>query len=100
MKLFLSFIFLSISIVSAYGNYFSKAMEEFYNGNYSKSITLYKKACKNKKAGACYNLGVYYFEGRVVDLNYTFSKNYFHKACKYGIDLGCKKYKYLQKKGY
>jgi len=97
MKKFVSLIFIS-SILFA--DYFYDAMNEFSNGNYSKSIRLYKKSCNHKNAGACYNLGVYYFEGKVVKLNYTISKHYFKKSCKYGIDLGCKKYKYLQKEGY
>jgi TPR repeat protein len=100
MKL-LNIIFSLSVFLYADTNYFSKAMNEFYNGNYSKSIDFYKKSCKeNKNAGACYNLGIYYFEGEIVDLNYTISKYYFHKACKYGIELGCKKYKFLQKERY
>ena len=52
--------------------------------NYKKAFEWYEKAAKQGLAGAQYNLGVMYHQGRGVDVNYKKAIEWYEKAAEQG----------------
>ncbi|RUM55619.1 MAG: hypothetical protein DSY40_03705 [Nautilia sp.] len=73
--------------ILAFSNILFDASKKYSEGNFTESLKLFKQACDKKILGACYNLGEFYFNGRVVELNFTKAKIYFKKSCENGFIL-------------
>jgi len=86
--------------ILGFSNLLFDATKKYSEGNFSESIKLFKKACHKKILGACYNLGEFYFNGKIVELNFTKAKIYFKKSCENGFSVSCKKYKFLENHNY
>lgn len=61
---------------------------------------LYQKACDGGVMEGCFNIGVYYAEGKGVKQDFSKAKSLFGKVCDSGNQDGCDQYKRLNEKGY
>jgi len=64
---------------------------------FASQIDMLEKACQDKSASACYELGLLYSEGIGFEQNSTQADNYYKKACDYGLNEGCQKVNFLKK---
>lgn len=68
--------------------------------DYTRSIRAYEKSCYLKSSMGCFNLAMFYYSGDGVRQNKSIAKEYFGRACDYGLQTGCNNYRDLSKKGY
>ena len=75
-----------------FGDFFDDGFKAYNAKNYSKAVNLYNKACDNKDAIGCHNLGFMYYNGQGVKKNSNKALDLFKKACDLNYEGGCKAY--------
>jgi TPR repeat protein len=73
----------------SYADDFSKAKAAYDNGQFTKSINLYSKACKNRDGKLCTQLGWLYDNGLGIERDPLKSVDLYTKGCNYGDGLAC-----------
>lgn len=61
--------------------------------NFDKEDSFYKQACNGKEPLGCYNLGVMYQQKTDMKNHLSIAKEFYGKACDYGYQSGCDKYR-------
>ena len=91
---------MSTAFASKAKEYYDQGMKSYNSGRYDKAAKLFEKACKGGYTQGCYNLGVFYANGRGVRQDYHKAKLLFGKSCDMGDENGCRNYAILNKRGY
>ncbi|MBE3021324.1 hypothetical protein [Campylobacter sp. 7477a] len=76
------------------------AEELMFNNQCKEGKKLMTDLCDKADGEACFLLGWAYISGQCVKYDLNLSKKLFAKACDYGSQAGCNKYKYMTKGGY
>ena len=63
-------------------------------------MNYYRKSCDLKDETGCFNVGVLFSNGQGVKQNKNTAKQYYGKACDFGYQKGCDKYRELNERGY
>ena len=83
-------IILSLLIsINIYAVAISDAYAEVDKGNHQKAREMFNKACKNKNAKGCINLGLMYKNGASVKKDYLKTISLWEKACEMNDADGC-----------
>ncbi|MEO2068646.1 MAG: tetratricopeptide repeat protein [Desulfurobacteriaceae bacterium] len=100
MGKFFVFLFVTLSLINAYGDtketdYFSGGMKAYKNNNYKKALEFFKKAYDIGNSKGCYELGAMYQNGEGVGKNYQKAIEFYSKACELGEGKGCTNLGYM-----
>lgn len=90
MKIIALIVMLFASNVSA--DTFSDANQAYKNGDYKIASELMDKACNAGHMRACWNLGLFYSNGRGVSRDEKKALSLYKKACDGGFENGCTSY--------
>jgi len=88
-------LFLVLSILltaNLCADFFSDANKAYENRDYKKSSALMQKACENGHMRACWNLGLFYSNGRGVNHDKQKALSLYKTACDGGNAQGCTSY--------
>jgi len=88
MKKIVSILILLMSI-NIYADAISDAYAEVEKGNDQKARDIFHKACQNKNAEGCINLGLMYKNGAGVEKDYLKTISLWEKACEMNNADGC-----------
>lgn len=67
--------------------------------NYFIGKKFFEMACEKKYAKSCFNLAIMHFEGKGTRQNKQIAKEFYGKACDFGLQMGCDKFKELNEAG-
>ena len=82
-------VFLLLWAVGLYAGLVDDGFKAYEQGNYTKAVKLFRKACDSGVALGCYTLGLMYDAGQGVKQNYSTAAKFFRKACESGIAEAC-----------
>ena len=68
---------------------FEQANTAYKQGNYSLAFQLYEKSCEKNNATACFFVGYFYNEGKVVQQDRKKSIQFLEKSCNMGDPVAC-----------
>ena len=70
-------------------DFFWLGLEAYDKGEFDKAAIQWQKACDNKNALGCYNLGVMYEEGKGPKQDYNKVADLYKQACDGGVSDSC-----------
>lgn len=82
-------LFLISGLIYSHADTFSEAKTAYQKGDYTKSISLYNKACNENDLRSCINLGNMYTAGNGTQKDYSKAFTMYKKACDKNEPLGC-----------
>lgn len=93
-------IFVALSLVAGLlASDYVDGLNAYKAKDYQKAKELFEKACDDKDAKACLNLGLLYAKGQGVEQNYQKAREFLQKACDGNDALACYNLGLLYKKG-
>lgn len=92
MKKTLLLVSVTLFVGNLNADFFSDANKAYENKDYKKSSELMQEACESGHMRACWNLGLFYSNGRGVNRDKQKALSLYKTACDGGNEQGCTSY--------